>query len=580
MISNSVSDTNQILTDPIGTNNDLVLDSGCSEHMFNSSRQLTDFVFFAPNERFVSVANGSKVPVIGWGKCGILRVVYYVPRLSHSLLSVSSLTKDGIKVLFQDDFAIIVPSNSGISFEPIRAKKINNLYKISQLQFELCTKIPHVYCLAHQPIGTELSECNMAEDLRTDSISTFHYMFGHPSAERTRYLCKCYNLLNIRKLEQKAFEFLKNCNYCRQAKGKRNSFSGTVARPQYIGKQWSADIKGPFQMPSLVNENIYVFGIIESKTRYLIQFYIKKKSDVGKCLRIWYDKYIRALRLSPWSNELTHIFLNTDMGESTSTDIITFLQSVGIQLTSSCPHTPEQNMIIERVWRTIGESAIAMLLTADLSEPYWEEARKTACYLYNRAPGAHTDQHPTSPYEQYYGVVPHVQHLKVFGSVCYPTNLVRNKGNHEPKAWSGIFVGYQDQQLIGWRIYLPKSNEFIITAHASFEDMRAQSKTPAIRNNCTQPISPYSKEEMDLVSIGRIGHMSETKLVERVGETIGGTDMCDARSNQSFSDTSTYDSTNSGIGKYESNGKNGNVEISGMLGPPDKVPANCFIHGG
>ena len=154
-----------------------------------------------------------------------------------------SLTKVGTKVFFQDDFAIIVSSNSGILFEPIRAKKVNNLYKISQLQFELCTKIPYVYCLAHQPIGSEQFECNMADDLRTDSISTFHYMFGHPSAERTRYLCKCYNLLNIRKLEQKAFEFLKNCNYCRQAKGKRNSFSGTVARPQYIGKQWSADIK-------------------------------------------------------------------------------------------------------------------------------------------------------------------------------------------------------------------------------------------------------------------------------------------------------------------------------------------------
>ena len=132
---------------------------------------------------------------------------------------------------------------------------------------------------------------------------------------------------------------------------------------------------------------------------------------------------------------------------------------------------------------------------------------------------------------------------------------------------------YQDQQLIGWRIYLPKSNEFIITAHASFEDMRAQSKTPAISNNCTQPISPYSKEEMDLVSIGRIGHMSETKLVERVGETIGGTDMCDARSNKSSSDTSNYRPTNSGTGKTESNGKNRCVEISGMLGPPVKLPA-------
>ena len=58
-------------------------------------------------------------------------------------------------------------------------------------------------------------------------------------------------------------------------------------------------------------------------------------------------------------------------------------------------------MVIERVRKTIGESAIAMLLTANLSETYWEEARKTACYVFNRSPGAHDEVSPVSPYEQF-----------------------------------------------------------------------------------------------------------------------------------------------------------------------------------
>ena len=160
------------------------------------------------------------------------------------------------------------------------------------------------------------------------------------------------------------------------------------------------------------------------------------------------------------------------MGESTSHKIIDFLNTVGISLKTTCPHTPEQNMVIERVWRTIGESAIAMLLTAELSESYWEEARKTACYVYNRSPGAHDDVSPVSPYQQYYGIAPHVNHLQIFGTKCYAKNPKKDKGNHEQKAWPGIFVGYQDQQPIGWRIYLPESEEFIITAHATFEDHR------------------------------------------------------------------------------------------------------------
>jgi hypothetical protein len=278
---------------------------------------LTNYNRYNVDEKFVFVANGSKVPVIGIGKCGILRQVYYVPSLSHSLLTVTSLTREGMRVVFKDDYAIISKGDSDLEFDTLRAKKINKLYTISQLQFELCTRLPHVDCLAHPPFGEdEKIDCFLADDIRTDPISNIHYMFGHPSAERTRYICKCYQLKDIRKLEHKAFEFLRNCTFCRQAKGKRNSFTGSVNRPDLLGKQWYADIKGPFTMPSLIHSNIYVFGIIEAKCRFLIQFYIRKKSDVEQCLRGWYDNYIQALRLSSRDNNFTHIFLYTDMGSN------------------------------------------------------------------------------------------------------------------------------------------------------------------------------------------------------------------------------------------------------------------------
>jgi len=99
-------------------------------------------------------------------------------------------------------------------------------------------------------------------------------------------------------------------------------------------------------------------------------------------------------------------------------------------------------MIIERVWRTVGESTFAMLITSSLSEIYWQEARSTACYLYNHSPGAHQEIFMLSPYEQYYGVAPHA------------TVLNKAKGDHSPKAVKGNFVGYQDHQVKGWKIYV------------------------------------------------------------------------------------------------------------------------------
>jgi len=54
-------------------------------------------------------------------------------------------------------------------------------------------------------------------------------------------------------------------------------------------------------------------------------------------------------------------------------------------------------------------------------------------------------------------------------------NLVMSKENHDPKAWPCVLLGYQEQQAVGWRNYLPKPNEFIVTTHASFEDHRVRS---------------------------------------------------------------------------------------------------------
>jgi len=89
-ISLPVSQSEQILTDQISSHNELIVDSGCSEHMFNTFRPLTNYVKLNFNIKYVTVANGSNVPVEGYGTCGILKKVYFVPLLSHNLLSVNS----------------------------------------------------------------------------------------------------------------------------------------------------------------------------------------------------------------------------------------------------------------------------------------------------------------------------------------------------------------------------------------------------------------------------------------------------------------------------------------------------------
>ena len=134
----------------------MILDSGYSEHIFFTARQLTNLVRYKVNEKFVVVANGEKVPVMD-GENVEYSGEYstYVPRHSHNLLSVNSLMKEGTRVLFQDNHANISKGESSLDFTTLRANKINNLYKIlNQLKGYIVIIQPTILYLELRARGT------------------------------------------------------------------------------------------------------------------------------------------------------------------------------------------------------------------------------------------------------------------------------------------------------------------------------------------------------------------------------------------------------------------------------------------
>jgi len=94
-VLSDISNTTHILHDPLPTTNELIIDSGCSDHMFSTNVQMTNYQVLHKGNKHVQVANGQSIPVLGVGECGILKKVYYVPDLSHRLLSVRGLTDEG-----------------------------------------------------------------------------------------------------------------------------------------------------------------------------------------------------------------------------------------------------------------------------------------------------------------------------------------------------------------------------------------------------------------------------------------------------------------------------------------------------
>ena len=123
-------------------------------------------------------------------------------------------------------------------------------------------------------------------------------------------------------------------------------------------------------------------------------------------------------------------------------------------------YSPQQNGVSERKNRTIMEMTRCLLFEKKMPKCFWAEAVNTAVYLLNRLP-TKAVKNKTS-FEAWYGVKPAVEHLKVFGSLCYThvPDVKRDKLDY--KAEMGIFLGYSSTSK-GYRVFNLKTKKIMVS---------------------------------------------------------------------------------------------------------------------
>jgi hypothetical protein len=110
--------------------------------------------------------------------------------------------------------------------------------------------------------------------------------------------------------------------------------------------------------------------------------------------------------------------LRTDNGtEFINQNFSNFTSSRGIIHQTTCVYTPQQNGVSERKNRHLLEMTRTLLFQNNVPKFFWSEAILTAVYLINRLPS--TNLLLKSPYEILYGRKINLEHLKVFGCVCF-----------------------------------------------------------------------------------------------------------------------------------------------------------------
>lgn len=133
----------------------------------------------------------------------------------------------------------------------------------------------------------------------------------------------------------------------------------------------------------------------------------------------------------------------------------------------SCPHTPQQNGIAERKHRHLVETALTLMIEAQIPTSFWYHSCSYAAFLIKRMPSRTLEM--KSPYQVLFGQNPEVHTLKIFGTAVYPLLKPFNANKLQPRVVQCVFMGF----AMGYKgviCYEIKSRKFIMSRHVTHDE--------------------------------------------------------------------------------------------------------------
>jgi hypothetical protein len=129
------------------------------------------------------------------------------------------------------------------------------------------------------------------------------------------------------------------------------------------------------------------------------------------------------------------------------------------------PYNPQQNGVAERMNMTILNMVRSMMFFKNVKLMFWVDAVLCAVYIKNRCP-SHALKNKT-PYEMWYGHIPSVRHLRVFGSTCYALIPKEQRNKLGARSQKCIFLGYSNTSK-AYHLYDEVNKKFILSRDVIF----------------------------------------------------------------------------------------------------------------
>jgi len=132
-----------------------------------------------------------------------------------------------------------------------------------------------------------------------------------------------------------------------------------------------------------------------------------------------------------------------------------------------CPHTHEQNGMVERRHRHIVETGLTLLGQCHAPFKYWSYAFESSIYLTNRMPTPVLN-HKTL-FECLLKSTPDYAFLHTFGCLCFPFLRPYNAHKLDFRSTPCVFLGYSTSHL-GYRCFDLSSKQIYLARHVRFHE--------------------------------------------------------------------------------------------------------------
>ncbi|MBW0552967.1 hypothetical protein O181_092682 [Austropuccinia psidii MF-1] len=364
--------------------NKVLIDTGASIHLSGSMcfatciRSISPFrIFFADSNSSVLILQTTTVKLPVNGGSVLVHNVAFSDKISRTILSVGQLCAAGVVPIFNDlklslfvgGFVVTTTFNNHCWWLDILAEEGT---KRSAAVSPSCT-LPNIEM---HPIS-KLTSTSL-------SLREWHESLGHACDKMVISFLKQHVPTFDAKRWQPFY-----CEVCATEKSTHRLARAQTDVPKRDPLNLLvSDIMGPFAGDTQGFR--YLLMVRDHVSTYSVVYPLKARSDAP-------DAILDAIRQLQVRLRLTPKALRMDNAkEFTLTSSTSSLAKLGMGFFPSLPYSPQENGKAERLNRTLGDMAQAMMVESQMPDCFWRFAYASACFLHNRLPNSQIHPRTTS----------------------------------------------------------------------------------------------------------------------------------------------------------------------------------------